>query len=58
MGFEGEGRMPKNMASRRGGGRQKTLGKKGVTKKILSSFVLTASVITQTTYQNAKNQHL
>ena len=30
----------------------------GVTKKILSSFAVTASVITQTTNQNPKNQHL
>ena len=42
-----------------GGGRQKNIqGIKGeVTKRILSSFAVTASVIRQTTYQNAKNQH-
>ena len=46
--------MPKNMASR-SGGQAKNFGQKvGVTKKILSSFAMTAYVITQTTYQNAK----
>ena len=58
MGFEGGGGMPKNMASR-SGGQAKNFGQKvGVTKKILSSFAVTASVITQTTNQNPKNQHL
>ena len=38
----------------------KMLGVKGggeVTKKILSSFAVTPSVIMQTTYQNTKYQH-
>ena len=41
-----------------GGADKKIFGIKGeVTKRILSSFAVTASVIRQTTYQNAKNQH-
>ena len=52
--------MPNKMASK-GVARQKILGVKGeggggVTKRILSSFAVTASVIMQTTYQNRKNQ--
>ena len=59
VGFERGGSMPKNMASRGVTG-NKMLGVKGgreVTKKILSSFALTPSVIMQTTYQNTKYQH-
>ena len=43
------GVMPKNMAAKGGGGRQKNIGGKGgITKKILSSFAVTAvSVITE-----------
>ena len=47
----------KKMPSK-GGARQKNIGCKrggGVTKGILSSFAVTASVIMQTTYQNRKN---
>ena len=48
----------KKMPSK-GGARQKILGVRGggggVTKGILSSFAVTASVIMQTTYQNRKN---
>ena len=54
MGFKGG--MPKKMVW--GGADKKIFGIKGeVTKRILSSFAVTASVIRQTTYQNAKNQH-
>ena len=55
VGFKGG--MPKKMVWG-GGADKKIFGIKGeVTKRILSSFAVTASVIRQTTYQNAKNQH-
>ena len=54
--MEFEGGHAKEMPSK-GGARQKILGVRGggVTKGILSSFAVTASVIMQTTYQNRKN---
>ena len=55
--LEFEGGHARKMPSK-GGARQKILGVKGggITKGILSSFAVTASVIMQTTYQNRKNQ--
>ena len=59
VGFERGGACQK-IWPQRGVTGNKMLGVKGggeVTKKILSSFAVTPSVIMQTTYQNTKYQH-
>ena len=55
VGFDGGGGHEKNGFKGGGGSKENIVGLKGAHQKIPSNFAVTAFVIMQKTYQNAKN---